>query len=311
MSISVVITSYNHAPYLRACIESALNQTRAPDEVIVIDDGSTDGSRAVIESFGAAIRPVFQENRGTYAALNAGIALASGDWIAIHNSDDVWEPEKLARQAQIAAACPDAGLVHTGVRYIDAEGRPYDAPPGANLSDYHAPPCADALPTMIHSQQVVISSVLVSRRVWEQVGGFDARYLGMGDWDFCLRVSQSFPFGFVDAPLTLVRKHAASAGMDPNRLPVDWSDRDWRILARETMPAAARCLFAKARQGNVHPDEAAFALACLATLYSWGQETGLARVTYALAARLRPLRLRTYLRYLLTFLPRSLRRRIR
>lgn len=311
MRISVVVASYNHAPYLRACIESALHQTRAPDEVIVIDDGSTDGSREVIEAFGAAIRPVFQENHGTYATLNRGIRLASGDWIALHNSDDVWEREKLERQAEIVAAHPDVGLVHTGVRYIDAEGRSYDAPPGANLSDYHAPPYSDALPVMLRSQQVVISSVLVSRRAWERVGGFDERHLGMGDWDFCLRVSQMFPFGFVDAPLTLIRKHAASAGMDPTRLPADWSDRDWVLLSRETMPAAARCLFAKAQRGEAHRDEAAFALACLATLYSWGREPGRARSLYALAARLRPLRLKTYLRYLLTFLPRSLRQRIR
>ncbi|HLV81680.1 MAG TPA: glycosyltransferase family A protein, partial [Chthonomonadaceae bacterium] len=97
-TISVVIASYNHAPYLRACIESALQQSRPPDEVIVVDDGSTDGSREIIQSFGSALCPIFQANRGTGAALNAGFAKTKGDWIAIHNSDDVWAPEKLEKQ---------------------------------------------------------------------------------------------------------------------------------------------------------------------------------------------------------------------
>src|SRR5579872_1076528 len=112
MDVSVVVASYNHAPYLRACIESVLNQTLVPREIIVVDDGSSDGSREILESFGTALQPLFQQNRGTYAALNAGIHAASGDWIAIHNSDDLWEPEKLARQADLSAAHPEVGLIH-------------------------------------------------------------------------------------------------------------------------------------------------------------------------------------------------------
>src|SRR6185437_7843055 len=105
--------------YLRQCIQSTLDQTHPPAEVIVVDDGSTDNSREVIESFGAAIRPVFQKNQGTYAALNAGVALATGEWIAIQNSDDAWLPEKLALQLELAARHPGVGLVHTGFTCIN------------------------------------------------------------------------------------------------------------------------------------------------------------------------------------------------
>src|SRR5581483_5019413 len=134
---------------------------------------------------------------------------------------------------------------------------------------------------------------------------------GLGDWDLCLRISEEFPFGFVDEPLTLIRKHPTNSSTDASRIPSDWTQRDWPYLARETMPRAARHLFAKAQQGASDREEAAFALACLATIYSWGQEPDLARATYALAARLCPLRLKTYLRYAVTFLPRALRQRIR
>jgi glycosyltransferase involved in cell wall biosynthesis len=312
LSISVVIASYNHAPYLRACIESALNQTLPPREVIVVDDGSTDGSREIIESFGTTITPIFQANQGTCGALNAGIARTCGEWIAIHNSDDVWTPEKLARQAEVALSAPDIGLVHTGFVCINAEGEPYAVlPPDASVPDYHGPPVAEMLPTMLRSMPVIISSTLIARSAWERFGPFDTRYHGLGDWDLCLRISQEFRFGFVDTPLTLVRKHAANASTDTTRIPADWTQRDWQYLARETMPQAAQRLYARARSGDIAREEAAFSLACLATIYSWGQEPDLARATYVLAARLSPLRLKTYLRYALTFLPRTVRQRIR
>src|SRR5262249_26393721 len=112
-------------------------------------------------------------------------------------------------------------------------------------------------------------------------------------------------------PLTLYRKHAASAGVDPNRLPSDWTARDWRYLRRETMTAAARDLFEKARRGEAGPAESAHGAACPGTLHSWEPEAGLARVAYRLAARLQPLRARTYLRWLTTFLPLRVRQRIR
>src|SRR2546421_5480826 len=155
-TISVVLASYNHAPYIRASIDSALSQTRPPDEVIVIDDGSSDGSWEILDQYRDRANVVFQENRGTYATLNAGIGLATGDWIAIQNSDDVWLPEKLENQMEIARRHPDVGLVHTGVAYIDATGAPLQHPPGADLSGNHWPECMDMLPETVRGNPVVI-----------------------------------------------------------------------------------------------------------------------------------------------------------
>src|SRR5579884_622289 len=310
-TVSVVIASYNHAPYLRACIESALNQTQHPDEVIVVDDGSTDGSREIIESFGSALCPIFQANRGTCGALNAGFAKSTGDWVAIHNSDDVRAPDKLARQLEVARLDPKIGLVHTGYVCINEKGEVYpEPPPGANMPDFHGPPVADMLTAMLRSMPVVISSTMLSRQAWQQAGPFDERFHGLGDWDLCLRVSRDFLFGFVDAPLTLVRKHSANASTDASRIPADWTRHDWAILARETLWPAAQEVFARAQQGQMDRREAALALASLGTAYSMGRQPDFARAAYGLAARLDPLRAKTYLRYLVTFLPRALRRRI-
>jgi glycosyltransferase involved in cell wall biosynthesis len=298
LDISVVIASYNHAPFVEACILSALEQTHPPAEVIVVDDGSSDGSADVIESFGRDVRAVFQPNRGTYATLNAGIAMASHGWVAIHNSDDLWGPNKLAAQAEIAASDPRIGLVHTGVAYMDAAGATIEDVPGADLRSYSAASSYEALPVVLRTNPVVISSALLSRRCWEAAGRFDERYLGMGDWEFCVRAARHHRFGFAPGPLTRVRKHPASAGMDASRLPADWIGQDWKRLLTETMPNCAAALVEKAKRGEVNRQEAAVSLASLGMLQMRERQHGPARASLRMAIGLDPLRAKSYLRYL-------------
>jgi hypothetical protein len=150
-----------------------------------------------------------------------------------------------------------------------------------------------------------------SRKALDRVGLFDERYLGSGDWDLCLKISVEFPVGFVDAPLTSIRWHRGNAGSDPSRIPRDWPAQDWKYLGFETMPMAARKLFEKARSGEIPRAEAAFALACLGTLYTWGERPDLARKVLGMAIRLQPTRWKTSVRYLTSFLPYKVRDRIR
>lgn len=109
--VTVVIPCYNAARYLGAAIESALHQSHVPAEVLVIDDGSTDQSAVVAGSFGPPVRVILQSNRGESVARNRGIEEAQGDWIAFLDADDLWLPDKLARQ--LAVAGPDVVCVHT------------------------------------------------------------------------------------------------------------------------------------------------------------------------------------------------------
>lgn len=295
MTLSAIIASYNHAPYLRDCIESVLNQTLRPDEVIVVDDGSTDGSREIIESFGVSVRAVFQANQGTYATLNAAAGLARGDWIAIQNSDDLWEHEKLERQRALAAAHPEVGLVHTDLVCIDAEGAEFPRPP--TVPDFAGPAVCEMLPAMLHTMPVIISSVIVSRAAWERCGPFDPRFRGGGDIDLCLRVSQAYPFGYVREPLVRVRKHRDNAGTNTDRLPARWIDDDWQILCERTLPESARILFERGIAGGIDRHEAALALASLGVIHTRSGEPTLARRALGYAARLEPLRVKTWLRY--------------
>src|SRR5450759_1882450 len=101
LRVSVIIPSYNHERYIRQCVDSVLCQSRKDFEVIVVDDGSTDGTPDILRGFGEKITFIRQENRGTQAARNVGIQASTGEFVALLDSDDAWLPEKLQRQMEV------------------------------------------------------------------------------------------------------------------------------------------------------------------------------------------------------------------
>jgi glycosyltransferase involved in cell wall biosynthesis len=127
-TVSVVIPTYNRADLLPRAIASALEQTRAPDEVIVVDDGSTDDTAAGCRAWADRIRYLSVPNGGVSAARNAGIASARGAWIALLDSDDVWEPTKLEVQLTACRTVPDAAWCITGCETVDGAGRSRGGP---------------------------------------------------------------------------------------------------------------------------------------------------------------------------------------
>jgi glycosyltransferase involved in cell wall biosynthesis len=128
MLVSVLITNYNYARYLPAAIDSALGQTYPHVEVIVVDDGSTDESAAVIASYGDRVTAVVQSNGGPAAAFNRAFQLSGGELICILDADDVFEPNKVEVVAAAAQALPDAHLIHHRMQMIDEADTPMDAP---------------------------------------------------------------------------------------------------------------------------------------------------------------------------------------
>jgi len=210
--VSCVIPSYNRPGYVRTAIESALTQTYSPMEVIVVDDGSTDETPDVAESFGERVKVIRQANGGSAAARNTGIAAASGEFVAWLDSDDAWLPEKIAIQVAAARDYPEAGIVYTHCQAIDGNDQP--PPPKEPIK---APPARlreDILAMMVVESEVMPSSCLVRRTALDSVGWFNKDFINAEDWEFHFRMARQFGFVEVPAPLTRYRVHAASKTAD-------------------------------------------------------------------------------------------------
>lgn len=191
-TISVIIPTFNRAHVLRHAIDSALAQTCPTFEIIVVDDGSTDETPALLAEYGDRVRVVRQTNQGVAAARNAGIAIARGDLIALLDSDDVWMARKLEKQVARFEADPELGLVHCGADFVDT---------GVSLEGMEGWVAAEMLR---FDREVIIacgSGVVVPRRVAEELGGFDARMGASEDWDFCYRLATRHRIAFVKEAL--------------------------------------------------------------------------------------------------------------
>ncbi len=166
--ISVIINNYNYAPFISQALASAFGQETPPTEVIVVDDGSTDESRKILEAYRGTVRLVFQENSGQAAAINAGVHASRGEILCFLNSDDWWSPNKLASVAAAFDVDPAAVLVYHRLQPVDAEGAPILKPLPRSL-------CAgDLAPRLLRTAGwwpfPMTSSIAVRRSSWELAG---------------------------------------------------------------------------------------------------------------------------------------------
>lgn len=210
--VSVIIPNFNHARYLGDAIQSVLNQTYRPVEVIVVDDGSTDDSRAVAARFGEQVTTIWQENQGLSAARNTGLAAATGSLIALLDADDLFEPDFLSTLVTIIANDPAIAGVHCGYRFVDHRNRPLpqvearDVAPGQLYHD------------LLASNFLVPESMLLRRRCYEEAGLFDTSLRACEDWDMWLRIASQHNIACSTAVLTLHRILPGSMSTDPRRM---------------------------------------------------------------------------------------------
>ena len=182
--VSVIIPVYNSSKYIQKAIDSILAQTYSNYEIIVVDDGSTDSTKAKLEQYKHKIRYIYQENQGSAAARNIGIKLAQGELIAFLDADDLWSmPQKLEKQVACFVADPDLGGVNTGWRIIDGAGKHIKT-----VQPWHKAPKLD-LETWL-KKKCVRTSAMIFRHEWlEKVGGFDPEIRQSHDVDLILRLS--------------------------------------------------------------------------------------------------------------------------
>lgn len=170
--VSVVIPAYNAEAFLAAALESALSQEGANLDVIVVDDGSTDGTAAVLGRFGEQVRVFRQDNAGSGAARNRGAARARGDYLAFLDADDLWAPGKLSRQLAALAREPTLDMVWGGVR----EFRDGDDPAASDLPVLAAP----------HP-----GAALLRREAFERTGGFSETFRQTEVVEWATRILQA------------------------------------------------------------------------------------------------------------------------
>jgi glycosyltransferase involved in cell wall biosynthesis len=209
--ISVVIPTFNRATRVVAAIQSVLDQSAPPHEVIVVDDGSSDGTEALIRArFGDQVNYIYQSNRGVSHARNTGIQRASGNWIAFLDSDDQWMPEKLQLQMAALANNPGYGFCHTNEIWIRKGKRVNPMNKHDKCGGYIYEKC---LPLCVISP----SSVLMRRDIFDETGWFDESLPACEDYDYWLRYCSRYPVLYIESPQLI--KH----GGHPDQL----SRRHW------------------------------------------------------------------------------------
>ena len=259
-AVSVVIPAYNRRATLGRCIESVLGQTEAPQAVLVVDDGSTDGTADWVRKTYPGVTVIEQEHAGVSAARNRGIENAATDWIAFLDSDDCWMPDKLEKQMRALALNPDYRLCHTEERWLyRGKERPVAGPyrkKGGWIFRSCLAVCA-----------ISPSTVVVRGSVFEDVGFFDERLPACEDYDLWLRITSRMPVLLVDEPL--IEKHgghrdqlSASWGLDRYRIRAlekilkdGKLDEDQRLLTEEKLKE--KCLvFAKGLEKHGRKEQA-------------------------------------------------------
>ena len=211
--VSVVIPSFNTERYIREAISSAVSQGHPDLEVIVVDDGSTDATADIAESFGPPVRVFRQTNQGSGTARNRAIAESRGDFIAFLDADDVWLPGKLDAQLAVLASDPDLGGVYTAWHVWEpaADGR-YVAPPedSAGACEIDAHQSGWLYHHLLLDSVIFTSSLILRRRVVEAVGNFRPDLRRGQDYDYWLRLSRVTRVAKLARRFVLYRMHNAS-----------------------------------------------------------------------------------------------------
>jgi glycosyltransferase involved in cell wall biosynthesis len=186
MDISVVIPTFNRRQYISRAIRSVLNQSYSVHEIIVVDDGSTDGTATRIAKKFPDVRIITQRNQGVSSARNAGIRAAKGNWIAFLDSDDEWDKDKLAAQVDAVEQSPQYEICHTDEIWIRDGKR-------VNPMRKHAKPDGWIFEHCLPLCCVSPSAVLVTRTILEDAGLFDESLPACEDYDLWLKIFSRVP----------------------------------------------------------------------------------------------------------------------
>lgn len=245
--VSVIIPSFNRASFLPRAIHSVLAQTYTDYELIVVDDGSTDGTPEVVEEARQrASKPleyIRQQNRGEPAARNRGLAAAHGQYVAFLDSDDFWLPPHLERSVGLLEEDPTLAAVFTD-HGITRDGREVVATAAG-----HTGAAPELLKRLVLRDLILASDAVVARKAtYAAVGGFDEQLLTGSDWEMWARFATRHKVGYVAALTVVVQQHDENSSANPPRLE-EYAARALRVIMSYAPPEIAR-LERRARARN-------------------------------------------------------------
>ncbi len=226
MQISVIIPTFNRIETLPRALDSILSQTRLADEVIVVDDGSMDGSSTLIERQYPKCRLLKQVNNGVSSARNLGISAATGDWIALLDSDDAWHPEKLEKQMDALIQSPGLRICHTEEIWIRNGKR-------VNAMKKHAKSGGRIFQRCLPLCVISPSAVMLHRSLFDDYGLFDETLPACEDYDLWLRLCAHEEVCFLPEPLTI-----KYGGHDDQLSRKHWGMDRFRVQALEKLVAS-------------------------------------------------------------------------
>lgn len=234
--ISLIIPTYNRADLLVQALDSVLAQTRVPDEIIVVDDGSTDDTPERLNAYAAPVICLTQTNQGRSAARNAGLRRATGDLLALLDSDDLLYPDSIAHRAAYLDVRPDIDVVYSDTMIVDGAGQPQRLFRGAWRRK--TLPSGDVFGAFAQNNVMPPCAYLFRRACLATAGGFVTTFEPVEDADFWMRIAAEHRFGFLDEVLCGYRLH------ETNSLRTQRDDFTRRILDVQRqafdMPAFAR-----------------------------------------------------------------------
>lgn len=202
--VSAIIPTYNSAPYVCDAVDSLLAQTYPLDQIIVVDDGSVDDTAERLRRYGDKITYIWQANAGPPAARNRGFRHVTGDFVALLDADDLWVPDKLARQLDYFKRRPQCGLVYSDMKTFDENGIIEHS---VKISRNLQLPSGYIFPQMFDETLFQTSAVIMRKACVELVGDFDVSLRMGDDYEYFLRVTRHYEAGYVDEPLVLYRQH--------------------------------------------------------------------------------------------------------
>ena len=196
MNISVVIPTYNRIELLKRSIDSVINQTIKPSEIIIVDDGSNDGTEAMVKKKYDSLKLIKQKNKGASAARNSGIKASSGEWICFLDSDDEWKNDKLEKQITAVANNSDYKFFHSNEIWIKNGKR-------INQKKKHKKYGGDIFKKCLDMCRISPSSVLIDKSIFEEIGFFNENLVVCEDYELWLRICDRYEVFFIDEPLII------------------------------------------------------------------------------------------------------------